>query len=122
MMEVGDSRPRRSKAFIYPEAEFLFEKERLLTFIDWPVSFISPEELAKEGFYYLRNEDHCACVFCKRIIGHWVLGDTPKGEHLDKSPQCLFARGEKTKNIPCLLYTSDAADERSSVDLGGRRI
>ena len=24
--------------------------------------------------------------------------------------------------IVCLLYTSDAADERSSVDLGGRRI
>ena len=26
------------------------------------------------------------------------------------------------KIIGCLLYTSDAADERSSVDLGGRRI
>ena len=26
------------------------------------------------------------------------------------------------KEWPCLLYTSDAADERSSVDLGGRRI
>ena len=25
-------------------------------------------------------------------------------------------------DIRCLLYTSDAADERSSVDLGGRRI
>ena len=25
-------------------------------------------------------------------------------------------------NKDCLLYTSDAADERSSVDLGGRRI
>ena len=25
-------------------------------------------------------------------------------------------------SIRCLLYTSDAADERSSVDLGGRRI
>ena len=24
--------------------------------------------------------------------------------------------------VTCLLYTSDAADERSSVDLGGRRI
>ena len=24
--------------------------------------------------------------------------------------------------VPCLLYTSDAADGRSSVDLGGRRI
>src|SRR5678815_2956125 len=28
----------------------------------------------------------------------------------------------RTNNKPCLLYTSDAADERSSVDLGGRRI
>ena len=27
-----------------------------------------------------------------------------------------------THPIDCLLYTSDAADERSSVDLGGRRI
>ena len=27
-----------------------------------------------------------------------------------------------TKVSVCLLYTSDAADERSSVDLGGRRI
>ena len=25
-------------------------------------------------------------------------------------------------SVACLLYTSDAADERSSVDLGGRRI
>ena len=27
-----------------------------------------------------------------------------------------------SKSDVCLLYTSDAADERSSVDLGGRRI
>ena len=35
----------------------------------------------------------------------------------------LFA-GTVADNIryACLLYTSDAADERSSVDLGGRRI
>ena len=26
------------------------------------------------------------------------------------------------QSVACLLYTSDAADERSSVDLGGRRI
>ena len=32
--------------------------------------------------------------------------------HFDDNP--LFG--------PCLLYTSDAADERSSVDLGGSRI
>ena len=32
--------------------------------------------------------------------------------------QLLVAKNGKI----CLLYTSDAADERSSVDLGGRRI
>ena len=31
-------------------------------------------------------------------------------------------RAGTTVAQPCLLYTSDAADERSSVDLGGRRI
>ena len=30
--------------------------------------------------------------------------------------------GRTPRSNPCLLYTSDAADERSSVDLGGRRI
>ena len=30
--------------------------------------------------------------------------------------------GDADKVWDCLLYTSDAADERSSVDLGGRRI
>ena len=29
---------------------------------------------------------------------------------------------QRVDHIHCLLYTSDAADERSSVDLGGRRI
>ena len=31
-------------------------------------------------------------------------------------------REECAEFCDCLLYTSDAADERSSVDLGGRRI
>ena len=33
-----------------------------------------------------------------------------------------FILGVHPGNNTCLLYTSDAADERSSVDLGGRRI
>ena len=34
----------------------------------------------------------------------------------------LAANDEVHRLAHCLLYTSDAADERSSVDLGGRRI
>ena len=51
----------------------------------------------------------------------------------DGKPTCLkigkryyknsFGLDRKVVNrCICLLYTSDAADERSSVDLGGRRI
>ena len=40
-----------------------------------------------------------------------IMGHSLDEAELDKA----FARF-------CLLYTSDAADERSSVDLGGRRI
>ena len=55
-------------------------------------------------------------------------------DEIDKAPRDLpndvlaalekleFYVPEIGKTWPCLLYTSDAADERSSVDLGGRRI
>ena len=36
------------------------------------------------------------------------------------SAACLAKNNHNVNG--CLLYTSDAADERSSVDLGGRRI
>ena len=36
--------------------------------------------------------------------------------------QDLIHEGLIKRRKGCLLYTSDAADERSSVDLGGRRI
>src|SRR5678815_5131024 len=45
---------------------------------------------------------------------HSVPGQDVR-EHIDALWKVLERK-------PCLLYTSDAADERSSVDLGGRRI
>ena len=64
------------------------------------------------------------------------LGDVYKRQAFScclKSPTLAFGfgRGEHLAQLlarrlgqacGCLLYTSDAADERSSVDLGGRRI
>ena len=50
-------------------------------------------------------------------------------EHIDKRKYILEMRHVvdddffiRKQRCDCLLYTSDAADERSSVDLGGRRI
>ena len=42
--------------------------------------------------------------------------------YLSQSGQLYGEAGAMAFGKICLLYTSDAADERSSVDLGGRRI
>ena len=57
---------------------------------------------------------------------------TNHGYGLEKEAMRLIKEGPKwqpakqnghfVRAYICLLYTSDAADERSSVDLGGRRI
>ena len=77
-----------------------YEKERLETFIEWPVPWLKSEELAADGFYYLRTHDHCACVFCRGIVGAWEVGDTPRGEHKRHFPHCPFIRGQPVGNVP----------------------
>ena len=61
----------------------------------------------------------------KRQVGDVAHGgvetDHPVGLGLDAGRNRRTRRGA-TDVEGCLLYTSDAADERSSVDLGGRRI
>mgnify|MGYP003381529239 CR=1 FL=1 len=52
----------------------------------------------------------------RRRILHAEQHDLERHVHTDPC-------GTRRRHVdPCLLYTSDAADERSSVDLGGRRI
>ena len=53
------------------------------------------------------------------------MGDVVGDHHLGPQLQALGQQfGDPDVGLvrDCLLYTSDAADERSSVDLGGRRI
>ena len=60
---------------------------------------------------------------CIRDSVHAVLGEQHRDAAFDD--QRLGERHQLValaRRHPCLLYTSDAADERSSVDLGGRRI
>ena len=51
-------------------------------------------------------------------------GAQPRGRLALVVPQLEILDGDRRTQAahPCLLYTSDAADERSRVDLGGRRI
>ena len=57
--------------------------------------------------------DRSGCVTKEVLIDGRNANTKKFGERTIKFDMVLHA---------CLLYTSDAADERSSVDLGGRRI
>eukprot|EP00831_Metopus_contortus_P001792 TRINITY_DN10654_c0_g1_i2.p2 TRINITY_DN10654_c0_g1~~TRINITY_DN10654_c0_g1_i2.p2 ORF type:complete len:119 (-),score=31.05 TRINITY_DN10654_c0_g1_i2:50-406(-) len=51
--------------------------------------------------------------------------DFPQGEHSEKSASSVstnIVQVTENRDRPCLLYTSDAADDTPCVDLGGRRI
>nr|XP_045589981.1 baculoviral IAP repeat-containing protein 7-like [Procambarus clarkii] len=80
-----------------------FEKERLDTYIDWPLEWLEPSDLARDGFYYLRTNDHVACVFCRGIVGSWERGDTPRGEHQRHFPHCQFIRNQPVGNFPLIF-------------------
>ena len=52
----------------------------------------------------------------------WALDLVDHGDPERLHPPVQTVDVEHSRGEVCLLYTSDAADERSSVDLGGRRI
>lgn len=83
-------------------SSLLFESARLDTFIDWPLKWLNPTLLAKEGLYYLGIHDHVACIYCRVIIGSWVIGDIPQHEHNRHSKYCAFIRGSPVGNIPII--------------------
>ena len=82
-------------------------------------------------FFFFQAEDGI-----RDLVRSRGLGDVYKRQSIAPAPAvkpaAFSARGAPVSPTPflptckmppvCLLYTSDAADERSSVDLGGRRI
>ena len=82
-------------------------------------------------FFFFQAEDGI-----RDLVRSRGLGDVYKRQRPPSTPRTAWARSSPvsalrptpnstppaTTSLICLLYTSDAADERSSVDLGGRRI
>ncbi|XP_053961917.1 death-associated inhibitor of apoptosis 2 [Anastrepha ludens] len=70
------------------ESEYLVEWNRLATFKNWPNPNISPQSLAKAGFYYLNRSDQVKCAWCKGIIAKWEEQDDAFEEHKRFFPDC----------------------------------
>mgnify|MGYP003381639811 CR=1 FL=1 len=59
----------------------------------------------------------------KRQQHHRLAAEADRSSHANQKIEMLRTKAMGPSHTrTCLLYTSDAADERSSVDLGGRRI
>lgn len=61
---------------------------RLATFKYWPNPNISPQSLAKAGFYYINQADQVKCAWCKGIIAKWERNDNAFEEHQRFFPDC----------------------------------
>nr|BDT61655.1 MAG: baculoviral IAP repeat-containing protein [Marsupenaeus japonicus endogenous nimavirus] len=95
--------PQIHKTFFkYARNTLIYEQHRLETFADWPHDFVSPIELAADGFYFLKKQDHVMCVFCVGILGLFEMGDIVREKHKHAFPGCAFVRGDKTCNIPAV--------------------
>lgn len=79
---------------------FNHEKDRLNSFNEWPIEFISEIVLANTGFYYLGRDDHVQCQFCNIILYNWSKGDDEVREHIKWSPHCPLIRRYHTQNVP----------------------
>jgi len=92
---------------------FHYERERLKSFENWPVSFLSPSVMAAAGFYFLKREDVVRCAFCGVEVGCWVEGDDPMHDHERWSPSCRFVRKLPVGNVPITSGTTNNANNNA---------
>jgi len=77
------------------------ERNRLMTFRQWPTSANArPEALAEAGFYYMEVGDIVRCVFCRGSLKNWEVSDDPRTEHKKFYPGCPFLLHENVGNVP----------------------
>ena len=77
---------------------------------------------AEDGIRDLARSRGLGDVYKRQVQDSTLIVTMPASDQLVGEP---FIEGDQIQIClfsGCLLYTSDAADERSSVDLGGRRI
>ena len=79
-----------------------FEFNRIESFYNWPIPFISINELSKNGFYYMGYGDRVKCNFCGVQLLDWKYGDVPSEEHKKWAPYCplISNNNAKTANVP----------------------
>ena len=77
---------------------------------------------AEDGIRCLVRSRGLGDVYKRQIRRNPIMTDADMAMKMDPAYRQIAERFHRDQAYFCLLYTSDAADERSSVDLGGRSI
>ena len=77
---------------------------------------------AEDGIRDLVRSRGLGDVYKRQKSASWPGNEARRSRSAISSSTRLRDENSSGRSRACLLYTSDAADERSSVDLGGRRI
>src|SRR5678815_2725927 len=80
----------------------------------WAFTIMSDAGVGTPTVTFKQDGEKLTGHYSSMLLGEADLTGTVKGQALEFTVRADLGG--------CLLYTSDAADERSSVDLGGRRI
>lgn len=90
---------------------------RLASFENWPSSnIVSPDSLARAGFYYLKKGDYTKCAYCKGEVRAWVMGDDPEIEHQRHFPNCHFVINVLNPRIRSRISNAESSRVHRSLD------
>ncbi|KAM5245628.1 baculoviral IAP repeat-containing protein 2 [Ctenodactylus gundi] len=84
---VEDLSPWKSPSYSYAMST---EEARFLSYSMWPLTFLSPSDLARAGFYYIGPGDRVACFACGGKLSNWEPKDDAMSEHRRHFPNCPF--------------------------------
>ncbi|KAK6473762.1 E3 ubiquitin-protein ligase XIAP-like [Huso huso] len=64
---------------------------RLQSFHNFPTdNLVSPQRLARAGFFFTGNSDRVRCFSCNHTVENWSSGDAPVERHQQVSPCCTY--------------------------------
>uniref|UniRef100_A0A1B0GLP2 RING-type domain-containing protein n=1 Tax=Lutzomyia longipalpis TaxID=7200 RepID=A0A1B0GLP2_LUTLO len=94
------------------------EENRLMTFSRWPSDApVSPERIAKAGFFATGDALEVLCPWCKRRIRDWEYGDQVIVRHRRLDPLCRFViNATEAGNVPRISGCASSSSARAPAD------
>ncbi|KAJ3666147.1 hypothetical protein Zmor_001601 [Zophobas morio] len=94
------------------------EQNRLDTFQEWPHdAVVSPQRIAKAGFFYKNQGLIVECFSCHLTISEWNYGDQVMAKHKTLSPTCPFVLNPTTSgNVPIISQPTNVPSSSTTSD------